>query len=310
MKPIGSPAAAAASSAGAAPWWSAPEIAPDLELTPFEPSEQELRLASRVERHTRLGHFRIPQVPRVATEAIALLALPDADPADISRLIHRDQQLAADAIAFANSALFAGTAKATNIPEAIMRVGLRRTRSLVFAASLRAVVYSGCEIERAELLWRHACGCAAIAARIAQNVGRGHDDLYLAGLFHDVGKTVVLSLLDAIALRSQHRSLRAEFVDDVLEAHHERVGTEVAIHWNLPDEVVDVIQCHTEAGDRPLSVPQAIVTLANNACYRLGVGVDDDGRPIAGPIVLRALGAGQDDLERILDGVPESLSSI
>src|SRR5688572_13369226 len=185
MHSIGSPTAeeGGAAGTGATGWWSARSPRRAERIAPFEPTEQEERLASRVDRHTRLGHFRIPQVPRIATEAIALLALPDADPAPISRLIHHDQQLAADVIAFANSAVFAGTAKVTNIPEAIMRVGMRRTRSLIFAASLRAVVYSGCELKRAELLWRHACGCAAIAARIAQNIGRVHDDLYLAGLF-------------------------------------------------------------------------------------------------------------------------------
>jgi putative nucleotidyltransferase with HDIG domain len=285
------------------PWWVASaELVTNLPPA-CEPTDQERILSSRVERQTALGHFRIPQIPEVAARAMAMLAKADADTTDISRLIHEDQQLAADVIAFSNSSLFTGTLKTTNIPQAINRVGFRRTRSLIFAASLRAVIYSGCEVERAETLWRHSCGCAAIAARIAQNLRFNADDSYLAGLFHDVGKTVVLSLLDTIAVRSQQLPLRPVFVEYVLAQHHERVGSEVARHWKLPDHVQQAIRSHTESPGVQLTSGQAIVALANNACKRLGVGETDDGQPIAGPAVLEALGAEEKDLAQLLEGV-------
>lgn len=271
-----------------------------------EPTTQECILASRVERQTTLGHFRIPQIPEVAARAMALLARPDADTTDISRVIHEDQQLAADVIAFSNSSLFAGTLKTTNIPQAINRVGFRRTRSLIFAASLRAVIYSGCEVARAETLWRHSTGCAAIAAKIAQNLRFSADDAYLAGLFHDVGKTVVLSLLDIIAVRSQQLPLRPAFVEHMLAMHHERVGSEVARHWKLPDHVQEAIRNHTESPGVPLTSGQAIVALANNACKRLNIGETDDGRPIAGPGIFQALGAEERDFPQLLEGVVQA----
>ncbi len=291
-------------------WWVptvAPRPEPELDLPP---TDAETLLASRVERNTRLGHFRIPQIPAVAAEAMALLAQPDADPADISAIIHRDQQLAGDIMRFANSALFAGSTSVTNLPQAILRVGFRRARSLIFAASLRAVVYSGSEVARAERLWEHSVGCAAIASRLARNVRRDPDDLYLAGLFHDVGKSVVLALLDTLAMRSQHKGLRVHFVDQVIAEHHERVGAELAIQWNLPDEVVDCIQRHTEADQTPLTPAQAVVTLANNCCHRLAIGCEDDGRAIAGPLVQRALQITDDDLPAVLDGVLEAVALV
>jgi len=289
------------------PWWSPPEVLAPGVAEKCEPTEQEKILAARVERQTTLGHFRIPQIPEVAARAVALLARPDVDANDVSKLIHQDQQLAADVIAFSNSSLFAGTRKTTNIPDAINRVGFRRTRSLIFAASLRSVIYSGCEISRAEELWRHSVGCASFAARIAQNVRHNADDAYLGGLFHDVGKTVVLSVLDTIALRSQQLPLRHVFVEHMLQCHHERVGAEVARHWKLPDHVCEAIRDHAGLGSTPMTRDQAIVTLANNVCRRLGIGEKDDGRPIANPAVLAALRAEEKDLPQLLEGVRETV---
>jgi putative nucleotidyltransferase with HDIG domain len=283
-------------------WWTAPDgvVPPSLDLRLA--SEHERILASRVERQTTVGHFRIPQIPEVAARAMGLLAKPDADTNEISKVIHEDQQLAADMIAFSNSSLFAGATKTTNIPQAINRVGFRRTRSLIFAASLRALVYSGSEVARAERLWRHAIGCGAIAARIAENVRFSADDAYLAGLFHDVGKTVVLSVLDTIAVRAQKLPLRPEFVEHVLTTHHERVGAEVAKHWVLPAHVQEAVALHSENG-RELTLGGAVVALANNCCHRLQIGETEDGRAIAGPCILGAFGAEERDLPQILDGV-------
>jgi putative nucleotidyltransferase with HDIG domain len=292
-----------AASVASRPWWiDAPGAS--LRITPaYEPTCDETSLAERLERQIALGHFRIPQIPAVAARAVALLVKPDVDPTEVSKLIHEDQQLAADVIAFSNSSLFAGATKTTNIPQAIGRVGFRRTRNLIFAASLKAAIYHGGEVARAEMLWRHACGCGAVASQIARNLRANADDLYLAGLFHDVGKTVVLSLLDTIALRSGQTPLRSDFVDLVLTVHHERVGGEVVKRWGLPDQVDEVVQRHSEGGDAPLSRAQAIVALANNACHRLGVGAYDDGRRMAGEQILQACGAAPADLAWILDGV-------
>jgi putative nucleotidyltransferase with HDIG domain len=291
----------------ARPWWTAPEAAdgPD----PCVLTEEEAMLSARLARQAGLGHFRIPQLPAVAARAVALLANPEADPGEISRLIHEDQHLAADVVSFSNSSLFAGAARNTNIPQAILRVGYRRTRSLIFAASLRAVIYSGSEVSRAENLWRHSCACAAMAARIAGNVGANADDLYLAGLFHDVGKTVVFSILDSIALRSRQPPLRPEFVDWVLELHHEAVGGDVIGRWQLSESVVEAVRRHGAGHGGPMTRVQAIVTLANNACHRLRIGAPDDGRPIADRPVMDALGAAEQDLPVILAGVPEAAAA-
>jgi putative nucleotidyltransferase with HDIG domain len=286
------------------PWWVAPEQEFRSDGAAPEISDDEHMVTLRVGRQASLGDFRIPQIPAVAAETLAMLEQAEPDSRQVSKVILRDQQLAADVIKFANSSLFAGVMDVSNIPQAISRVGFHRTRNLILAASMRATVYSACELDRAERLWRHSCGCAAVAARIARNLRCNPDDSYLAGLFHDVGKTIVLSLLDKEVLRSRPVSRRADFVDHVLDLYHEHVGAVVAREWRLPEHVVNAIRHHTE-NEGPLTKPQAIVALANNVCRRLNIGVTDDGRSIAGDALLEALGAAREDLGGVLEGVRE-----
>jgi putative nucleotidyltransferase with HDIG domain len=284
------------------PWWAMREPRTG---KPAEPvlTDAEHLICLRVGRRANEGDFHVPSMPAIAAEAVALLSTAEPEAEQVARLVQRDQQLAADVIFFANSSLFAGVMKVTNIPQAIARVGFHQARTLILASGLRRLVFSGCELDRAERLWRHSLGCAAIAACIAKNLRCNPNDAYLAGLFHDVGKAVALSLLDPGVLKSKSAPLSPDFVEHVIELYHEGLGVAVATQWRLPDHVIDVIRRHTEKDAATLTKPQAIVALADNACRRLNIGVKDDGRPIAGRVILDALGAELEDMGQVLDGV-------
>jgi putative nucleotidyltransferase with HDIG domain len=292
-------------------WWD-PRLSG--EALPAPPSDVERALSERVERQIAFGKFEIPQVPAIAVEAMALLARTDAEIAAVAVVVSRDQRLAADLLSYANSALYTGAARAANIPQALMRVGTRRARSLILSACLKGAMYSGAEAHRAQRLWRHSCAAAAAAAQIARNLGLPPDDLYLGGLFHDVGKIVVLKIIDDVVLRSQASELRPRFVDGLLERLHEPVGAEIVLHWGLPDEIVDVVQHHDESRRDRLTLPQAIVAVADHCCSRLGVGATeadiDDCRPVAGLVALKAFGVGPDAMGRLLDGVREAIQDM
>src|SRR5262245_26980660 len=182
------------------PWWKSGETTRVIEKAAPDLTDDEHMICLRLGKRVNQGEFQVPSVPLVAAEAVALLDQPNPESAQISKLIQRDQQLAADVVSFANSALFAGVMRVSNIPQAVARVGFNRTRNLILASSLRGLIYGQCELRRAEDLWRHSIGCATIASRIARNWRSHPDDAYLGGLFHDVGKTVVLALLSGAVL--------------------------------------------------------------------------------------------------------------
>jgi putative nucleotidyltransferase with HDIG domain len=284
------------------PWWAVREVktgrTSEIDLT-----DAEHLICLRLGRRANEGAFRIPSMPVIAAEAVRLLSSAEPDAQQIARMIQKDQQLAADVLFFANSSLFAGVMRVTNIPQAITRVGFHRARSLIMASSLRQLILNSVDIKRAERLWRHSVGCGSIAACIAKNLRCDPNDSYLGGLFHDVGKSVALSLLDPSILKTKFTELRPEFVDHVIELYHEGLGAAVTTQWRLPEHVIDVVRRHTEKETTKFTKAQAIVTLADNCCRRLNIGVLDDGRPIACRATLEALGCEMDDLGQVLDGV-------
>ena len=290
------------------PWWEVRRVGPD---APKNLTDLETALVARVAAQVADGKFTIPQIPTLAIEAMNLLARQDSDLKQISDVVSRDQRLAADILSTANSAMYAGAAKATNLSGALMRVGFRRARSVLLQACLRGAMYSGSEVKRAEKLWRHSCAAAAASARIAKNLGLNADDYYLCGLFHDVGKLVVLSILDQVGLRSSPKPFRPEVVEQIVEDFHERVGAEVAMQWGLPDDVVDVVQRHREKDATTMTAAQAVVSVADFCCRRLGAGASDtesdDGSPVAGLLALRTLQFTPDRLAMLLDGVREDI---
>lgn len=281
-------------------WWDGgDEIVHDVEETAL--SDAEHLICLRIGKKANSGDFAVPRIPIVAAQVLGLLSQADPEPKEVAKLICKDHQLAVDVISFANSALFAGVMEVSNIPEAVARVGFHRTRNLILASSLRGLIFGKCNAQRAESLWRHSIGCAAVSARIARNLRSHPDDAYLAGMFHDVGKVVCLALLESATKGGA--PCRPEFVDHVLDLYHEGVGVAVTAEWTLPGHVIDAIRKHDEKHAARLTKPQAIVALADNVCRRLKIGVRDDGRVIARGATLEALETAPGDLGRVLEGV-------
>jgi putative nucleotidyltransferase with HDIG domain len=283
------------------PWWEPGDRAPTAPPEPVDLTDDEHLICLRLGKRAVEGDFAVPSIPLVAAETLALLNRAEPDPKQVAKHIARDQQIAADVISFANSALFAGVMEVTNIPQAVARVGFARTRNLVLASSLRGLIFSGANRQRAEDLWHHSIACAGVASIIARNLREHPDDGYLAGLFHDVGKSIVLSLLEAATRKSE--PCRPEFIDHVVELYHEGVGVLVTTEWKLPQHVVNAIRKHTERDGVRLTKAQAITALADNVCHRLHLGAKDDGRPIARATTLEVLGASPADLGQVLDGI-------
>jgi putative nucleotidyltransferase with HDIG domain len=292
------------------PWW---DRRPSPEAASPEFNAAEVAMAERITRRVAEGRFTIPQIPATAIEAMNLLARTDSDLAQISKVVSRDQRLAADLLATANSAMFGGEQKATNLPQALMRVGFRRARGVLLSACLKGAMYGGVHQKRAERLWRHSCAAAVACARIARNLGLNADDLYLCGLFHDVGKIVVLAVFEDETKKEPTTTVRPSVLDELVERLHEQAGAEVAMQWDLPDDIVDVVERHREAGAHVLSKAQAVAALADACCRRLGAGAADgerdDDAPIVGGIALAALGVEADRLPLLLDGVKEEVEA-
>jgi putative nucleotidyltransferase with HDIG domain len=224
------------------------------------PEEQLLwRLSRRLDR----GDYEVPQLPATTLSALDLAGRPSADVRALVELITTDPLLSGELLRLANSALYAGRVPAGTLHQAVMRVGLRELRGLIFTVSLRGVLLKDRVLRRyAEEVWRQALSVARVARALAGPLGVDPEQAYLLGLLHDVGKVALLTLLRA---EGRHgNDLTTALVGQVFGSLHEKAGAAMARAWRLPQAICSVAGAHhAPAANREHPREAALALLAH-----------------------------------------------
>ena len=180
---------------------------------------------------------------------------------DLSQLIKKSQKLAARVLAVANSPAYAPAEKISSIERAVAVLGFNEVRSIIIMASascmahksLLPVHFDGVE------LWRHQILTAEIVKTLAllasaqrpQQMGQfalAPDELYAAGLLHDIGKVVLAAYrpqvwADIYGLTGPELSF-AGAEQQYWGLTHGTIAAQVLRIWELPPLLTDVIEWH------------------------------------------------------------------
>lgn len=229
---------------------------------------------------------RIESLPATATHLVHLLADPEAKLDDVRRCVELDPALAANILRICNSAAFAGRACVSSIYEAIVRLGTQRVLNLALTQGvtpLRKGELPGYELAPGEL-WRHSVGVAVCAEALSRALGGAPaQELFTAGLLHDVGKLVIgLSVREEIAtLLSLVSSNHITFEDaerQVLGIDHTEAGALLLTRWGLPDTLSYSARWHHEPDAAPeVSHTLDLVHAADILVLGMGLGMGADG---------------------------------
>jgi len=209
--------------------------------TPFDSRERELlnRITARVEK----GDFDLPHLPATGMALANLAGKPGVEIGRVVELISSDPSLASELLRTANSVLYATHVPAETLNEAVMRIGLRGLRSMIFSVSVKGTMLRVRGLEAySQEIWRQAYSVASIARRIAPLVGIEKEHAFLVGLLHDVGKIVLLSMLSKEA--KEFGSASPATVGAVFHVHHERAGRMLGERWRLSEEIISVAGNH------------------------------------------------------------------
>lgn len=189
-----------------------------------------------------------PTFPATLAKIQTSLSHPDTGFDKIADLIKLDPGITAKIFALVRSAAYGGI-QVSNIEEALWRLGLKETRSIVL--SRRFMVPFGKLKVRIDWtkFWIHSL----LVARLTQNIYDFYqpigDKEYLAGLLHDTGKLIlahyfperfkhILQECEAAKCKIHKIELR------ILGTDHSAVSTALAHRWRLHSDIVNAIQFH------------------------------------------------------------------
>jgi putative nucleotidyltransferase with HDIG domain len=242
-------------------------------------SEADLkRLIARVE--------DLPTLPRTVLRITEMVNDPRASARDLSRIITDDQVLTARLLKLVNSSFYGFPQRVATVTGAIVLIGFDAIRNLLLTTSVFDLFPSRTAKSRRhqEALWDHSLGCAVGAKAIGEVLRHEKlEELFVAGLLHDIGKIVEMARLpdefERITVRAREgRMMIAAAKTEILGCTHAEIGRLLLDRWKLPVKLMNTIAFHhapLAAGGFALET--SIVHLADilARALQLGSGGDD-----------------------------------
>ena len=197
----------------------------------------ENRLTLQIYEDLNADRLLLPTLPHVAVRIGEAVADENANARTVATLIETDPAIALKIVKAANSARYGGVAHLATVTEAVARLGMHNTQTLVITFALRELFRTGSKSleKRMFQLWEHSRRIAALAQVLGDKVGgfNSHEAL-LAGLVHDIGVLAVIGYArdvpevaeDPSALESSIHSLRTQLSGMILAK------------WALPAEMI------------------------------------------------------------------------
>ncbi len=226
--------------------------------------------------HRRLQSrtLEIPRLPQIAGRILRLSQNPTTDLDEIVRTIATDGILATRVMTVANSAAFGNGQTVDGLMPAVMRLGVKIVRDMVFAESIRLRIFSARSYRSVlEQSWKLSLGTAIACEELSRATGLERHTAFLLGLLHDTGKPVLVNAISEIERENRGLTLGEDIVEIVLSQLHEEVGAYVLVNWGMPDSIVSAAREHHRYRRTANVTPaQRLVYAGNMICRHLGIG--------------------------------------
>lgn len=184
----------------------------------------------------------------------AILRDYNANLADAEKLILSDSALAASVIKISNSVLYKRGPANGNLHAAIQQVGFSQILKLVGMALSKQVFMKDLNAYGipADQYWLSSYFCALFLESHARKYNLPHEDAYLIGLLHDVGKVVINELLRDYKVEIYwDPTIPAEDWERVMVGfNYAKAGSILLENWRFPERIYQTIEVQTDASSR------------------------------------------------------------
>jgi HD-GYP domain-containing protein (c-di-GMP phosphodiesterase class II) len=222
--------------------------------------------------------LELPILSRVVQEVQDAMHNPTTTVDELSAIIERDAVISVRLIAVANSPIYRGTDKVFTVRNAIPRVGVKETHSIVTTISNKSIYDTNNKQFKAimEKMWLHSLSSGYIARSLSKRLKFGEPDkYYFLGLIHDIGKVL---LLKAFCDRyGKNSSMDIGMIMAEIRYAHSSFGGVILRKWGYPEGYVRIPLLH-EGPDFRRDTDKEILTinLASAIANSNGYGYKDD----------------------------------
>ena len=227
--------------------------------------------------------IELPTMPEVLLKLNDVMADPDTSSDDVAKVVAKDPAVATNILRIVNSAYYGLQVRVSSVSLAISVMGFNMTRKV----ALKAAVFSVFGKRREKIqhfdpvqFWRHSifAGTAArvLGANSAAFAETHAEDLYIAGLLHDIGKIIMMEKSAPRYLAMLRKSVQAGRPEVELEQEdygftHADVGSVLAIKWFLPEDLAIGIRYHHAPSRDPFHrTLSSLIHLADQLAWRAG----------------------------------------
>ncbi len=253
---------------------------------------------------------KLPPAPTVATELLKLFGDPDCDIDRVVELISHDPSLTVEVLRRCNSAFLSGAQPASDMFEAVTRLGFYEVYTVVVALVGTRTLSLGTAGSGLDMgnFWRHSVATAVAGETLARRIQQTEAVAFTAGLLHDIGR-LILAMVEGSRYAALLKPTRG-FGPDLVEAEeavfgvsHAGIGARLLARWDLPANVAAAVLHHhgSPGAIKPFEQLAATVHLANDLAHHLFDQTPD--APDLPPYSLEAMTS----LQLTADDIPELL---
>ena len=200
--------------------------------------------------------IELPTMPEVLTKLNEVTARPNSSAEQVAAVVSKDPAVSANMLRIVNSAYYGLPVRVSSIKLAVSVLGFNMTKKV----ALKAAVFSSFGKKREKVqqfdplgFWQHAIYTGVAARTIGQQstvfADSNGEDLYIAGLLHDIGKIILLERASSKYLASLRKAGQSGRQQHEVELEdfgftHADVGSVLAIKWSLPEDLAIAIRYH------------------------------------------------------------------
>jgi HD-like signal output (HDOD) protein len=282
-------------------------------LTPLTNEQRVVLIKKHIE--------QMPSLSTTVTKVLEVCNRPNTSANDLNRVIGLDPVLTGQVLKLINSAYYSLSNQINSLTRAIIMLGVNTVKNLALSTAVLGSIGRQDSFRSLPMdaFWTHSL-CVGVMARAMAGLkgipGMMHEEFFVAGLLHDLGKIPLNHCFaeeyrQVMELSAIERGplLRAE--EMIMGFDHSRAGKMIADKWQLNLALSELLRFHhapekASADNRQLV---AVVAVANIFANLFDIGSAGDRYPDLSrlPELLSQIGLTWDDLSSLQPVVQQEI---